>query len=287
MLKLWKATPAPDEAHEELFMQRYERLRSQAMKVAANDRQLGEDLVHEAYVQFTLARPDLNNIKNLDAYLYGMLRKLHMSHLRGSSRVQYASSFLVDYDTLELGMRAMDLGAQIRVQDELRLICHYAFVRKETSKAGSVLLLRFFHGYYPSEIARILRSPRSAVDDWLRIARREAKRYIDDPSSLNFMASATTEFPLTTVGQTSFDVLRGLRAAIFSSSHFQCYPVEELQDLYEGQDAGAISSTMLGTIVSCRQCLDRINQLLGLPALSERYPTDMLGPDTSSRESGR
>jgi DNA-directed RNA polymerase specialized sigma24 family protein len=104
-----------------------------------------------------------------------------MSQLRRATRLQYWSSFLVDYDSLEIGLRAMDLGAQIRVQEELRLICRSACIRKSNSKAGSVLLLRFFHGYYPSEIAQILMSPRSAVDDWLRIARREAKLYINDP----------------------------------------------------------------------------------------------------------
>jgi DNA-directed RNA polymerase specialized sigma24 family protein len=40
-------------------------------------------------------------------------------------------------------------------------------VRKETSKAGSVLLLRFFRGYYPSELAQVLRTPRQVVDTWL------------------------------------------------------------------------------------------------------------------------
>ena len=65
-LKLWKSTPVQDETHEDLFMRRYELLRGQALKLAANDHQLGEDLVHEAYVQFTLARPDLDNIQNLD-----------------------------------------------------------------------------------------------------------------------------------------------------------------------------------------------------------------------------
>src|SRR5260370_31483203 len=104
MLKLWKVTPR-GETHEELFMHRYEQLRQHGLKLAVNDRQLGEDLVHEAYVQFTLARRDLNNIQNLDAYLYGMLRKLHMSHLRGNSRVQYVASFLGDYYTRELCLR--------------------------------------------------------------------------------------------------------------------------------------------------------------------------------------
>jgi hypothetical protein len=43
---------------------------------------------------------------------------------------------------------------------------------------------------------------------------------------------------------------------------------------------------MLGHIVSCPDCLDVANRLLDLPLLSERYPTDMLGPDTRGGKGG-
>jgi DNA-directed RNA polymerase specialized sigma24 family protein len=287
MLKLWKHRSTQMETHEEIFVQRYERLCGNALHIAAGDQQLGDDLVHEAYIQFTNARPDLRDIQNLDGYLYGMLRKLYMSHLRRASRLQYASSFLVDYDSLEIGLRAMDIGAQIRVQDELRLICHYACVRKESSKAGSVLLLRFFHGYYPSEIARVLCSPRAAVDDWLRIARREARLYIDDPRSLAFMTEdPAAELPQATLGQTTFEVLGGLRLAIFDSRHRECFPIGQLQRMYSPRQAEAVDSATLAQIVSCPQCLDQINKLLGLPQLFERYPVDMLGPGPKSKSGG-
>jgi RNA polymerase sigma factor (sigma-70 family) len=287
LLKFRRATHDDDETHEDLFMRRYQGLRKAALQLTAHDTQLAEDLVHEAYVQFTLARTELHSIQNLDAYLYGMLRKLNMSHLRRASRLQYVSSFLVDYDTLELGLRAMDLGAQIRVQDELRLICHFGCVRKGSSKAGSVLLLRFFHGYYPSEIAKILVSPRSAVDDWLRIARREAKRYMDDPRSLSFMAdSPALDFPQTSFGETAYDVMNELRRAIFEGKHPNCFSDKQLGEVYVAKESEAVSSGTLAQIVSCPQCLDRVNQLLGLPPLSERFPADMLGPDTTAKGKG-
>jgi len=57
----------------------------------------------------------------------------------------------------ETGLRTIDPRDQIQVHDELRRVYQYACARKETSKAGSVLILRFFHGYYPSEIAKLLR----------------------------------------------------------------------------------------------------------------------------------
>jgi len=287
LLKFRRDAAVREEAHEEIFIQRYERLLDQALQIAARDRQLAEDLVQEAYLQFTLARPDLQGIQNVDGYLYGMLKKLHISHLRRASRLKYVSSFLVDYDTLELGLRAMDLGAQIRVQDELRLICHFAFVRKASSKAGSVLLLRFFLGYYPSEIARIIRGPRAAVDDWLRIARREAKRYIDDPRSLSFMTeSPAIEFPQIGFGATAFDVMNELRRAIFVGRHSICFSNGQLANTYAAKDTEPVGSATLAQLVGCPQCLDRVNELLGLAPLSERCPVDMAGLEMKAREKG-
>ncbi|HLA13040.1 MAG TPA: RNA polymerase sigma factor [Pyrinomonadaceae bacterium] len=263
-------------------MQRYERLLRQALQLTGRNKELAEDVVHDAYIQFTVARPDLRSIGNVDAYLYGMVRKLHMSQLRRATRLQYCSSFLVDYDSLEIGLRAIDLGAQIRVQDELRLICRYACIRKHSSKAGSVLLLRFFHGYYPSEIAQILIGPRSAVDDWLRIARREAKLYIEDPHSLNFMDEGTAAEPQVTFGQTIDSVMNASRRQIFETRHRVCLPREQIKTIYGSRKSSALDSSLLEQIVSCPQCLDLVNQVLALPQLAERFPLDMLGPAARS-----
>src|SRR5262249_29348974 len=43
---------------------------------------------------------------------------------------------------------------------------------------------------------------------------------------------------------------------------------------------------ILAHIVSCLGCLDEVNNLLGLPPLAERYPTDMIGPDNRSHGGG-
>src|SRR5882672_853073 len=70
------------DAHEEAFLARYARLRSWALHLTENDQERAEDLVHDAYIQFTFARPDLNSIGNLNGYLYTMLRNLHLSQVR-------------------------------------------------------------------------------------------------------------------------------------------------------------------------------------------------------------
>jgi DNA-directed RNA polymerase specialized sigma24 family protein len=89
----------------------------------------------------------------------------------------------LDYNAAILGLRHADPRDQLAVREELRRVCQYGCARKETSKAGSVLLLRFFLGYFPGEIARVTKSTRPAVEERLRLARAEAKAYLRDPAS--------------------------------------------------------------------------------------------------------
>src|SRR5260370_27573677 len=162
-------------SHEELFADRYQRLLAWALQLTGNERELAEDLLHDAYVQFTFTQPDLGTIRNLDGYFYGMLRNLRLSQVRRETHNRLQQLSVIEYDSAEDGLRTIDLRDQLRVQDDLRQVCHYACVRKETARHASVLILRFFHGYYPSEIAQVLRTSRQAIDKSLLIARREAR----------------------------------------------------------------------------------------------------------------
>src|SRR5262245_15937479 len=174
MLQLKENAPA-SERHEQYFVERYQSLLRWSLRLTANDRAEAEDLLHDAFLQFTVTRPDLDSLRNLDAYLVGVLRMLRVSQLRRASRNPLQQLAIVEYDSAEIGLRMSDPRSLIKIRDELRAVCRYACARKATSKAGSVLILRFFHGYYPSEIARILRSERKVVDMRLQAARREAK----------------------------------------------------------------------------------------------------------------
>ncbi len=148
MLKLLKpANP------EDLFVQRYQLLMGWALSLTGHNQALAEDLVHDAFIQFTLRRAELGAIENTDAYLHRMLRNMHLSQVRRAGLIEDTRVSIANFDSIELGLRAVDPREDVTVQDELRLICQYTCARKETSKAGSVLILRFFHGYYPSEIA--------------------------------------------------------------------------------------------------------------------------------------
>src|SRR5262249_55647294 len=154
-------------------------------------------------------------------------------------------------------LRSIDPRSQIQVQDELRRICHYACVRKESSKSASVLILRFFHGYYPSEIVQILRSSRQAVRKRLQIARTEAKLGLENPKALGFVGdNAIIETIPTTFARTTRDFLIELRHTIFRSRKGDCFSSDQIRELYrtknsEGLAGEMIDSSALAHLVAC------------------------------------
>ncbi len=50
MFKLHEAVPRTALSHEDLFMQRYERLLDQACVITGQDEERAEDLVHDAFI---------------------------------------------------------------------------------------------------------------------------------------------------------------------------------------------------------------------------------------------
>src|ERR1051325_11615654 len=128
MLKLLarpKRVSKANPSHEELFMQRYERLLVAARHLTGEPG-LAEDLVHNAFVQFMLSRPDLESIKSLDGYLLIMLRNMNVSQARRPQLIQSETLSAADYDSAEAGLRALDAHAQLQIRQQLCLICEYA-----------------------------------------------------------------------------------------------------------------------------------------------------------------
>ncbi|HKY45303.1 MAG TPA: RNA polymerase sigma factor, partial [Pyrinomonadaceae bacterium] len=285
MLRLTKIARSED--HERVFLAHYARLCGWALALTNRDHERAEDLVHDAYIQFTLTRPEISAIGNLDGYFYTMLRNLHLSQVRRLQRLQRRTLSIIDYDSAELGLRVVDPAQQIPIQDDLRRVCQFACLRKETSKAGSVLILRFLHGYYPKEIAQIMRTTRQAVEERLRTARNEAKQYLKNPRSLHFLrgSSGVPALPFKTgCARTSDELLVELRHSIFTSRQGECLPRNDLKRLYDNDDTSGLDQTTLAHVVSCRNCLDTVNALLNLSLLAERFPTDTLGKDKGSRD---
>jgi len=271
-----KTTPV---SHENLFIERYQAIRSWALQMT-NDHELAEDLVQDAFIQFTFTRPEIAGVRNLEGYLYVLLRNLHMSQLRRAARARLQPLSIVEYESAEMSLRAADARDQIKAQDELRQICQFACSRKESAWVGSVLILRFFHGYYPSEIAQILRTSRASVDQRLMLARSEARLSLEQPGRFDFVKAGPT-IPLAQTGfaREPNEFLLELRQMIFHSRHGRCFTRKQIQTLYNAEEVTQMKNEELAHIVSCPSCLDEVNKVLGLPLLAERYPTDTLGRD--------
>jgi DNA-directed RNA polymerase specialized sigma24 family protein len=283
------------DAHKELFLRYYRLLFSWALRLTDGSRALAEDLLHDAFVHFVLSRTDLNSIDNIEGYLCRLLVNLFRTQMRKAAQMRNMTFNIADYDSAKLGLHAIDFQARWQAQEDLIRICHYACVRKETSRAGSVLILRFFYDYSPSEIAMVTLSPRRAVDDWLRHARREARFYLDNPEGLKFMAGKQEESHRFKTKTTKYsdDIVFELREFILRSGRSDCLSEAQLRALYResGQADKTIDCATLGHIVSCARCLDLVNHLLGLPSLLSRQAiekgrSDPDEPDGSDKNDG-
>src|SRR5205085_9318909 len=113
MLKLWKTTYS----HEDVFIERYEWLMGWSLQLTGHNQEQAEDLLHDAFIQFTLTRPDLNAVQNLEGYLYSMLRNMHISQIRRAVRTRNRVISIVDHDSAELGLRAVDPHTQFQSRD--------------------------------------------------------------------------------------------------------------------------------------------------------------------------
>lgn len=141
-------------------MERYERMLAWSLQLTSYDRELAEDLLHDLFIQFTVRGPDPDLIENLDGYLYVTLRNLHIAGQRRAYRNRLVQLSVIEYDSALLGLSTIDFRDQLVAQDDLRRVCLYACSRKENAKIASILILRFFHGYYPDEIIQVAGSPR-------------------------------------------------------------------------------------------------------------------------------
>ncbi len=281
MRQALKLVPRP----EEQFIERYDRLHAWALALTSGNEDRADDLVHDAFIQFTLRRTELGSIQNTDGYLHRMLRNMFLSQMRRSANLLQLPETLADYDSAELGLRILDPQTQMQIADELRRICRYGTERKETSKAGSVLILRFFHGYYLNEIAQVLCSPMDSIYSFLKIARREVKLFLDDPDSMRFVVDAPAAEAADSE-RNPIRLLTELRNAVFNSRRGSCLEREGLESFYDAQAAAAPDCADVAHIVSCPVCLDEVNQMLDLPLLVERYPTDTLGQSDQPRKDG-
>src|SRR5689334_3177224 len=294
MLDQRRAAAQPDENceqsfREQLFIDRYANLRVWAMYLTHHE-STADDLVHDLYVQWMLGRTRLEEIENIDGYLRTMLRNMHFSRMsRAAQRPEETTLSIADYESGQIGWTAIEPPRRMQASEELHQICAYACFRKESSKASSVLILRFFHNYFPSEIASVLNSSRNCVDVWQRLARREAKSFMNQPEGLKFVNGEAPSQPVVRYLRSDCDLMFDLRQLIFSSCQGDCLPLPDLNEVYAGGNDETLTTAKLAHIVSCPKCLDAVNAILGLPLLSERYreeSTEHKDPPNDANDGG-
>ena len=273
------------ESQEAAFIEHYDWLIRWALQFTHNDRARAEDLIQEVFAQFAFAQTDLSTVQNVRGYLYTALRNTHASDVRLAGRSHSQSLSIVEYSIADAALSATDPYSLYQAQDELRRVCYYACVRKQSSRGGSVLILRYFYGYHISEVAEVLGGTAEAVRQNLRSARSEARLFLADPGALKFIDRAQTA---ACIAQTKTvcaaeDLLAELRVTIFGSCQGDCFEEDSIRDLYIKGLITSADNVTLAHIVSCPQCLDGANRELGLPLLGERHPADALGPNNNWR----
>ena len=179
-MALFRPLPRPDSL-EDLFLERYGDLLRAALAITGGRRE-AEDLVHDAFVRLLLARPDLESIEHLDAYLRTVLRNLHTARLRRRAHRAEAPLSIADFDSAQFAARALTPSQWTQARHDVAAACRYACTRRLTSKTGSLFLLRFVHEIVPSDIARMVRLSRATVDVTLARGRAEVKTYLEQPA---------------------------------------------------------------------------------------------------------
>jgi DNA-directed RNA polymerase specialized sigma24 family protein len=273
---------APLKSHEELFLEHYDWLIKWALQLSHGQREDALDLVHDLYLHLVQSRPSIEfgNSDRVRGYLYTMLRNLGVSKARRAGRDALSTLTIVDYDSLEFGMTALDRSQLLLVRSDLARACEYACRRRHSSRAASVLILRFFLGYFPGEIRSILQTSRVAVEKHLQVARQEARAYVRRPGCLRFLGHDVTPAPGNSVllPDDPIALFRELQRRIFADPAGNCVDSQVIVERYTGQGL-EMNAPELAHIVSCVRCLEQVNRILSIPPLSERLPSDSIDGD--------
>jgi DNA-directed RNA polymerase specialized sigma24 family protein len=271
---------------EDIFFEHYVRLLEWAMQLTSRNRSDAEDLVQELYVRFAGTGPVGEHIENAEDYLFSVLRNLQYARGRRARTSAIDDLSVVDYDTAERGLRAIDRNGILFIREDLHRVCDYLCERKNTSRSASVFILRYFLGYFPYEVMQVVRSTRSAIDKAVRAARIEARLDLERPGVLRQIGSARGSKPRASKdSDDSQGLFLALRAKVFRSCTGECFGPLLLEAKYEHPGQG-FTTTELAHLVSCPECLDRANRLLELPLLHERSPDETIGRDTPQGPGG-
>jgi DNA-directed RNA polymerase specialized sigma24 family protein len=273
-------TPRHRPTFEDVFFEHRAELHQWALQLTGRNYAQAEDLVQELYVRFARVGPIPEYIENGKYYLLTTLRNLHYKLVKRARAYAIDDLSVVDYESAERSFRAADRAGVYFIQEDVHCACDYLCERKNTSRAASIFILRYFLGYFPNEVMVVVRSTRGAVDKAIRAARNEARLERERPGVLQqFRNDRSAKIDIPKTLSDSYGFFAALRNKIFRSCTGDCFSDSVLKGKYEESGDG-FTITELAHLVSCPNCLDRANRILGLPLLSERSPDEVIGRDT-------
>jgi DNA-directed RNA polymerase specialized sigma24 family protein len=270
--------PAPAAQVDQLLASRYSQLLQWGAVLTRGDTGKTEEIVQELCLYFTLTKPDLSGVANLDGYLYTALRHIYLSSLARSSREALHFVSIAEFDSFASALDDSPSGDPLQRQNDLRRICGYSVWRKESSKTASYFLLHFFHGYGRREIAELARLPIAAIYNKLKIARSEVRSYLEDSGKLRLVSRNLPPEPVLSWKQvSSAELFRELRQTILQARLSDCLSEEDLLAHYRRSRPQPISCFLLAHIVSCERCLAIVDRHFLRPTLRDREPLDGFG----------
>jgi RNA polymerase sigma factor (sigma-70 family) len=270
----WQFRASADE-HERVFVERLGKVMHWARQIAGGDASVAEDLAQDAFLHFTAGRPSLDEISNLDKYLYVVLKNLFRSHLATVSRRCAVPFDPLAHISAMQTWRSVDPERRLTLREELHRICVFVCDRKETSKGASAFLLHFFHGLSVSEVSVVMQTTRAAVDQRLSVVRREARRCLERRTPMLVKSSSGEP-----------ELMAELQSIIAGSCRGECFSAEEAQRAYT-PGAPELARDRLAHLASCSRCLTAVAQLLEFPTDSGSPPAAFSGRNRLSRWKGR
>ncbi len=265
--------------HEGVFLSNYSWLLERALSLVHGAKDEAEDLVQDLYVRFVLsgADVDLSDGARTQGYLLRALRNLYTDRHRSRERDPLRSLQTVDFDSMEMALAAVDRNRLLYIRSDLAGICEYACLRRKSSRVGSVLILRFFLAYFPSEIATLLKTSPIAVHKLIQTARLEAQAFLKRPGSLHLPGQDSrprTSFAKCSLPDDPTALFARLHDRIFATAEGACLTADEFDSIYAEDETQPLTTKTITHLASCRTCLEGANHLLGFPDLSKRMIDD-------------
>ena len=93
-----------------LLKARYGQLMAWGQSLTRGDVGKAQDIVQELCLYFTLKRPDLSEVENVEGYLYTCLRHIYLSSLARASREASHFISIADFDSFDFAMASKRSG---------------------------------------------------------------------------------------------------------------------------------------------------------------------------------